>query len=340
MGLRGTQGMASGLADDRTDTPPHEGVPDTATTRPDRHPTGLGLVLVSVGVLTFSVTFPATQLALTSFGAWTTGVGRAVVAAVIAGSILTLRRVPPPRGVPVLRSLVLVSIGIVIGFPACTALALEHVGSAHAAVVTGLLPLATAYVSFLRGEERLGGVFWAASLAGAAVVVLYTLRGGPGAIGIGDAWLALSIVLGGIGYAEGGRLARVIPGWQVIAWALVLSLPVTMLITAVALFFNPVESVQPSALAGLLYVSIFSMFLGFCAWYPGLARAGVARGSQVQLLQPLLTVAWVALLLNGSGIDAVTLVTSAVVVVCVAVAQWQRFHRTRTEDPTTMRKLG
>jgi len=198
-----------------------------------------GLVLVGLGVLTFSFTFPATVVAQSSFDPWTTGIGRAVIAAAAAMVFLAARRVRPPRGAAIWRSIVVVAVGIVVGFPLMTALALEHISSAHAAVVTGLLPLATALVGVLRAGERPSRGFWVASVAGALAVIAFTLRNGLGTFGIGDAYLVAAIVLGGIGYAEGGSLSRSVPGWQVISWALVVSLPVTMVVTVVALATNP-----------------------------------------------------------------------------------------------------
>ncbi|MBF9067113.1 DMT family transporter [Streptacidiphilus fuscans] len=285
-----------------------------------RHATGL--VLAALGVLAFSLTFPATQKAMVSFNAWTIGIGRAVVAALLAGVWLWVRKAARPTREQV-GSLLIVGVGVVAGYPIFTALALEHVTSAHAAVVTGLLPLATATWGRLRGNERPSALFWWASAAGAAVIVAYTLRNGLGAFSLADLLLVGSLVTGGLGYAEGGGLSKSMPGWQVISWGLVLSLPLTLPITVVSLVVSPPHNLGAQSLAGFGYVSVFSMFLGFCAWYPGLARVGVTRGSQLQLLQPLLTVGWAAWLLHES-IDMWTLVAAVLVLVCVGMAQWAR----------------
>lgn len=283
-----------------------------------------GLVMAGAGVLAFSLTFPATQLAMDSFDAWTVGIGRAVVAAALAGICLLVFRARLPRRehlVPV----VMVGLGVVAGYPIFTALALEHVSSSHAAVVTGLLPLATAVVGRIRGNERPSALFWWASTAGAVVILAFTLRHGISGFGVADLLLIGSLITGGIGYAEGGRVSKAMPGWQVISWGLVFSLPLTVPITAVSLALAPPDLGQAGAgaLIGFAYVSVFSMFLGFCAWYPGLARVGVTRGSQMQLLQPLLTVGWAALLL-GESVDLWTLATAVLVLACVGFAQWAR----------------
>lgn len=298
------------------------------TTSPTVNATGL--LLAVLGVLAFSLTFPATQKALPSFNAWTIGIGRAVLAAIPAAIWLMVKRVRRPSREQLIP-LLLVGVGIVAGYPIFTALALEHVSSGHAAVVTGLLPLATAAFGRLRGE-RPSALFWWASAAGAAVIVIYTLRQGFGGFTVADLLLLGSLITGGLGYAEGGRLSKSMPGWQVISWGLVLSLPLTLPITAVSLAVSPPHDIATQPVIGLLYVSLFSMFLGFCAWYPGLARVGVTRGSQIQLLQPVLTVGWAALLLNES-IDAWTLAAAVLVLACVGLAQWARLSASPAATP-------
>lgn len=290
-----------------------------------------GLVFASLGMLAFSFTFPATTEALHGFSAPVIGVGRAVAAAALAGCWLLVRRVPLPSRAD-LVPLAIVAAGVVIGFPLLTAFALEHVTSSHAAVVTGLLPVATAAFGVLRARERPGPLFWAAAVAGAVIVIAYILHGstghgaGHGATGYGagrfslaDLLLLGSLVSGGAAYAEGGVLARRMPGWQVISWALILALPVTVPVTVAALVIAPPHP-GPGAAAGFGYVCVFSMFLGFFAWYRGLADAGVARASQVQLAQPLLTVLWSAVLL-GERLTGSLLLAAAGVLACVGAAQ-------------------
>lgn len=284
----------------------------------------LGLLMAGAGVLAFSLTFPATQKAMEVFNAWQVGIGRAVVAAALAGACLLAVKAKLPAREHLLP-VSLVGLGVVVGYPIFTALALDHVTSSHAAVVTGLLPLATAAFGRLLGNERPSALFWWASALGAAVILAFTLRHGISGFGAADLLLIGSLITGGLGYAEGGRVSKSIPGWQVISWGLVLSLPLTVPITAASLLLEPphLERAGTSALLGFAYVSVFSMFLGFCAWYPGLARVGVTRGSQMQLLQPLMTVGWAALLL-GESIDTWTLAAAVLVVACVGFAQWAR----------------
>ncbi len=271
-----------------------------------------------LGVVIFSGSLPATRLALRDFDPLLLTVARASIAGLLALAIVLLRRERWPQGAQ-WCSLAVVAIGVVLGFPLLTALALQHVTSAHSIVFIGLLPLATAVFGVLRGGERPRPAFWAFSLIGSALVAGFALREGVTAAPIGDALMLLAIVLCGLGYAEGGRLARTLGGWQVISWALVLSLPLMVLAT---LWWWPerLESVSMPGWLSLAYVALFSMFLGFVFWYRGLAQGGIAAVGQLQLLQPFLGLALAAVLLHEQVSVAMLIVTLAVVL-CVAGAK-------------------
>jgi drug/metabolite transporter (DMT)-like permease len=219
-----------------------------------------------------------------------------------------------------LAPLAVVALGVVVGFPLLTALALRHVTSAHAVVFVGLLPLATALFAVARAGERPRPAFWAFSLAGGAMVAGYALgRGGAEASLVGDLLMAAAILACGLGYAEGARLSRALGGWQVISWALVLALPLTLPL-AVAGAPPSWAGVGWPALGALAYVSVFSMLVGFVFWYRGLAQGGIAAVGQLQLLQPFLGLALAAALLDepvGWGLVG----TAAGVVLCVAGAK-------------------
>lgn len=276
----------------------------------------------ALGVLTFSFTFPATVLALRSFDPYVVGAGRSVIAALIALVCLLAVRAPLPKRAH-LPGLIAVAVGCGIGFGLLSALALRHTTSTHAAVIVGLLPAATAIVAVLRVGERPRWPFWAASATGTAAVVAYALSRGAGGLHSADLLLLAALVVGAVGYAEGGRLARAMPGWQVIAWGVLLALPVSLPFTIVALAGQTAHP-TPVAIAGFAYVGLFSMFLGFFAWYRGLAEAGIAKASQLQLAQPMLTIGWSVPLL-GENAGAPALLTGVIVAVCVLVTQ-----RTRT----------
>lgn len=279
------------------------------------------LAWAGLGVLAFSFTFPATVLALRSFDPYLVGAGRSVIAALIAAASLVSVRAPLPKRSD-LPGLIAVAVGCGIGFGLLSALALRHTTSTHAAVIVGLLPAATAIVAVLRTGERPRWPFWVASATGTAVVVAYALSRQAGQLHTADLLLLVALAVGAVGYAEGGRLARTMPGWQVIAWGVLLALPVSLPFTVVALARQTAHP-TPAAIVGFAYVGVFSMFLGFFAWYRGLAEAGIARASQLQLAQPMLTIAWSVPLL-GESVGAPALLTGVIVAACVLVTQRTR----------------
>ncbi len=280
--------------------------------------------------MAFSLSFPATKVALSGFGPVVTGLGRAVVAAAIAGVALLIVRAPLPTG-PQWRKLAVVSACVVIGFPLLSALALQHVGTAHVAVIAGLMPAATAVAAVVGGGERPSRRFWLAALAGLAAVLAFAAVRGAGRPTSADLLLLVAIALVGVGYAEGGALSRTMPGWQVIGWAIVLAVPVLLPVSAYAVLTDPPHDPSASAWLGLAYVSTFSMFVGFVWWYRGLAMGGVARIGQLQLAQPVLTLGWAAVLL-GEHIDALTAVAALVVLAATGATQRARVD-TRGEPP-------
>ncbi|MDQ6836262.1 MAG: DMT family transporter, partial [Actinomycetota bacterium] len=289
-----------------------------------------GLGWAALGVLAFSFTFPATVLAERSFDPLVVGAGRSVISAVIAAATLRLSgaRLPERRHWP---GLVGVALGCGIGFGVLTALALHHTSSTHGAVVIGLLPAATAVVAVLRVGDRPGPWFWFASLLGTAVVTGYALSRGAGSLRPADLLLLAAVVVAAVGYAEGGRLAREMPGWEVVGWGLLLSFPLAVGLTIVGAVRAPPIHITVPALLAFAYVGTVSTFYGFFAWYRGLAEAGVARASQTQLAQPLLTIVWSVPLL-GETLDPVALLAALVVGGCVLITQ-----RARASEPATGR---
>ncbi|MBL3665902.1 DMT family transporter [Streptomyces sp. M2CJ-2] len=311
-----------------------------------RERVGFGTLQAALGVIAFSLTFPATAWGLEGFGPWSLVAVRSMLAGLIAGGCLLavgargggpgaaggsspgrvparwrVRRVPLParRHWP---GLAVVAIGVVLGFPLLTTLALQTSTTAHAAVVVGLLPLTTAAFSALRVGSRPSRTFWAAASAGAVAVLAFTLRQSGGALTTADLYLFAALVVCAAGYTEGGRLAGVMPGWQVIGWALVLCLPLAVPAAALALAVEPVRLTAHSV-AGVLWVAAGSQFLGLVVWYRGMAAIGIPRASQLQLAQPLLTLVWSVLLL-GEHLTAAAPLTAAAVLVCIAVTQRAR----------------
>jgi drug/metabolite transporter (DMT)-like permease len=275
-----------------------------------------------IGVIIFSGSLPATRLAVAAFDPVFLTVARAGIAGLLGLGLLLVCRQPRPRASD-LTSLTIVAFGVVVGFPLLTALALQHVTSAHSIVFIGLLPLSTAIFGVIRGGERPKPAFWAFSLAGSLLVAGFALAQGGEASPLGDGLMLAAIIVCGLGYAEGAKLSRTLGGWQVISWALLLSLPLMAVLTVVywPATFAPVT--LPAWLS-LGYVALFSMLIGFVFWYRGLAQGGIAAVGQLQLLQPFFGLALAAGLLGEAVTPAMLLVTVAVIG-CVAGAR--RFAR-------------
>ena len=271
-----------------------------------------------IGVVIFSASLPATRVAVAGLSPLFVTSARATIAALIAIACLTVVRQARPSMAD-LRSLVIVSFGVVIGFPLLTALALQQITAAHSIVFIGLLPLSTAIFGVLRGGERPGPAFWAWSGIGAATVAGFALVTSGGGNLQGDLLMIAAIVVCGLGYAEGATLSRRLGGWQVISWALLVALPLMAVLTIIDAP-AAVASVPASAWLGLAYISVFSMFLGFVFWYHGLALGGIAGVGQLQLLQPFLGL-FLAGALLGEPIAPAMVVACAVVVLCVAGAR-------------------
>jgi len=275
----------------------------------------VGMAYGLVGVGLFSLTLPVTRVAVAELNPFFISVGRAAGAGLLGAALLLLTRQPFPKGTQMVK-LAGVSLGVVFGFPFFSSVAMETVPASHGGVVLGLLPLATAVAGFVFGGERPGIAFWVTACAGSAVVCVFSLMKGGGSLQVGDIWLVASIVCAAVGYALGGLLARTMGGWQVICWALVIALPISL---PPFVYATLTMNTSPSHKAWIAfgYLMVFSQFLGFFAWNKGLAIGGVARVGMTQLVQPFLTMAaaafWFAEVVSLPEI-------TAAVAVCAAVA--------------------
>jgi len=280
-----------------------------------------GLLFGALGVVIFAMTLPMTRLAVGDAAspqlppAFVTA-GRAALAGLLSIVYLLAvgARFPARRHGP---ALAFSAAGTVVGFPLCLALALRQVDAMHAAVVTGLIPLSTAVIAALVFRQRPSAAFWACALAGCALVLGFAAWQGGGAVSAGDGWLLLAVLFTGIGYVAGAKVAVDLPAPQVICWVLVFSLPLTL---PAALWCWPAAPASVGAWGGFLYVSIFSMWLGFFAWYRGLTLGGVVRVSQVQLLQPFLALLFAVPVL-GEKLDAITVVFALAVIGVVFIGR-------------------
>ncbi|MDQ8934853.1 DMT family transporter [Acinetobacter rudis] len=268
-----------------------------------------------IGVTIFAGSLPATRVAVADFDPLFLTAIRALIAALLGVFLLIVLKQPKPK-LTDLPSLAMSALGVVIGFPLLTALALQYVTSAHSIVFIGLLPLCTALFAVLRAGERPKPLFWVFSILGAAFVAGYSAFGSSGASLKGDLLMLAAVLVCGFGYAEGARVSRTLGGWQVICWALLLSLPIML---PIALWDMPssFSHVSLSAWFALAYVSIFSMFLGFVFWYKGLVQGGIAAVGQLQLFQPFIGLTLAAVLLHES-VSWTMLVITLIAVLCVA----------------------
>ncbi|MEU4619938.1 DMT family transporter [Actinoplanes sp. NPDC023801] len=284
------------------------------------------ITLGALGVLAFSMSLPATRVAVQELDPWFVAFGRAVGAAALATAYLWLSRAPRPSRAQWWR-LAIVALGVVAGFPLFTSLALISATSAHGAVVVAVLPAMTAVFAVARAGERPPVLFWMAGGSGLVAVLTFLVLSGSvhGGLGVTDLYLLAAIGLCALGYAEGGVLARELGGARTICWALIVALPVTVPFTAVAAISHPPHA-SAAGWAAFGYLTVVSMFLGFFAWYAGLARGGIARVGQIQLVQPVLTLIWSALLLR-EPVGAGSIAAASVVLVFVVLTQRSRIPR-------------
>lgn len=266
------------------------------------------------GVVIFSGSLPATRIAVQEMDPFFLTFLRASVAGVLAIMlILFLRQTRPQRSQ--LISLIIVALGVVVGFPLLTAMALRHVSSAHSIVFLGLLPMATAIFGVVRGSERPRLAFWIFSVTGSLLVIGFALFQGGAIFATGDLLMLASIVVCGLGYAEGAKLSRELGGWQVICWALIIALPV-MLVATIETIPKGISDISLPVWLALGYVSLFSMLIGFIFWYRGLAAGGIAAVGQLQLLQPFFGLGLSATLLSETVSPVMIMITLGVIL-CV-----------------------
>lgn len=275
-----------------------------------------------IGVVVFSGSLPATRIAVSAFDPVFVTFARASIAGLLALMALLVFKVSPP-GRKQLLPLAVVALGVVAGFPLLSAWALQYIDAARSIVFVGLLPLATALFALVRGGERPRPLFWLFSLAGSLLVAGYALAQGAAGSAAGDLLMLGAIVLCGLGYAEGAALTKTLGGWQVICWALVLSLPVMLPLT---FLYMPTsfEGIATDAWVSLAYVSLFSMLIGFFFWYRGLAQGGIATVGQLQLLQPFFGLALAALLLHEEVSMGMLAVTVGVILCVVGTKRFAR----------------
>ncbi|MDR0196095.1 MAG: DMT family transporter [Myroides sp.] len=268
-----------------------------------------------IGVLLFSGSMPATKVAVLELDPIFVTTARAAIAGILALiCLLTFKEKRPTKAQ--LMPLAIVAVGGVIGFPLLSALALQHITSAHSLVYLGILPMSTAVFAVLRGGEKPKSIFWLFSILGSLIVIGFAVLQGGTSSPVGNVLMLIAILLCGLSYAEGAKLSKSLGGWQVISWAVVLSLPVSLPMMFLTAPSHP-ELISTNAWVGVAYLGVFSMFIGFVFWYKGLAQGGIASVGQLQLLQPFFGLALAASLLNEHVSSNMILVTLGVIL-CVA----------------------
>lgn len=276
-----------------------------------------GMWLGLIGVVIFALTLPMTRLAVGAasdpqLSPLFVSSGRAALAGLLSIVVLAVARARRPRRDEWLAYAVSAA-GTVIGFPLFLGLALRDVEAMHAAVITGVLPLATALAAAVYFRQRPSSGFWLCAVGGCALVVAFAVHQGGGRLSAADGLLAIAVASAAVGYVAGARLAARLPAEVVICWVLVLSLPFTL---PLMLASWPAGSVRTAAWGGFAYVTLFSMWIGFFAWYRGLALGGTVRVSQVQLMQPFLSLLFAVPIL-GERLDATTVAFSIAVIATV-----------------------
>jgi len=264
-----------------------------------------GMLLGLIGVSAFGLTLPATRVVVPYLDPIFIGLGRAVLAALVAVLLLFSFKQKIPNKKQIYQ-LSIVALGVVVGFPVFSSWAMQYVPASHGGVVLGVLPLATAAVGVLIGNERPSFSFWLVSVLGSGLVILYALIQGSGGIHIADLALLGAVISAAIGYAVGARLSREIGGWQVISWALVLAFPF-IVIPAISYAPESLSNISVASYVSFLYLALVSQLFAFFIWYKGLALGGIARVSQTQLLQPFITLL-ASVLFLGEVIDIETVV--------------------------------
>lgn len=259
------------------------------------------MILGFIGVLAFSLTLPTTQIALRELNPEQIAIWRAIYAALAACVVLLIFRPERPRGVQFFP-LIGCSLGTVFGFPIFISLAMQSVSASQGAIVVGLLPMATAVFGVLIGREKVGILFWVFSLTGTVLTLIFIFQKGGSQLEIGHLYLFLAVVSAGFGYASGGVLSRHLKAWSVACWSLIVALPI--LVVAGASIAPVPSSSSWQVLSAFVYLAFVSQLFGFFAWYRGMALAGIARVSQLQLLQLFFTIGFAAILLREPlGLD-------------------------------------
>ncbi|MDT8862238.1 DMT family transporter [Alkalihalobacillus sp. MEB130] len=277
-----------------------------------------GMILGFIGIVCFSLTLPATSIAVPYFGEVIVGLGRTVIAAIIVGTIFIIKKQSLPNKRQ-FKSLLIVAVGAVLAFPLLTTFAMKSLPVSHGAIELALLPLATAGFAMWRGGERPSKRYWIACTIGAITIIIYAIYLGLGQLQIGDIALIVAVIVLGLSYAEGGKLSKELGSWQVIAWAILIGAPFFIIPVACSISVDMLQA-PIEAWISLFYLGVVSQFLAYVAWYGGMSIGGVAKVGQIQYLQPFLMIGFSVVFL-GESITWLTIVLATIVVICVIIGK-------------------
>lgn len=277
-----------------------------------------GMLIGLVGVVIFGVTLPLTKLAAEVFNAEFISFGRATLAGIAGLIYITIQRAPLPSWA-VIKRLVWIICGVIIGFPYLMTLAMVSGSSSHGGIILGFMPLLTTIVGVIKFKERPSKGFWLVSLMGTGIVLTYALIQGSGSLSTMDFLLLGATIFSAVGYAEGAELSRTMSPKLVISWAVVVALPINLLMTILNFQVEYIQ-VDPKYVMSFLFLGLFSMYIGFFFWYQGMALGGIARVGQVQLVQPFITLVFANLIL-AERLEAINFIFAGLVVLSVILGK-------------------
>ena len=277
-----------------------------------------GMLIGFVGIAIFSLTLPFTQMAVNEMSPFFLAFGRASIAGVCALILLIFNKSKFPNRVQI-KKLIIIVVGVVYGFPIFTSIAMTTLPSSHSGIVLGILPLAMSLFAAIKYKEKPSLSFWLTSIFGTFMVVSYTFMDNDGSLMIEDLWLLFAILFAAIGYSEGGILSKEMGSIAVISWALVISLPLNLFASYV-FYETSYATISFQAFMSLMYVGLFSMFIGFFFWYKGIAIGGISRVGQVQLIQPFLTIIG-AYFLTNEKITFLNILFALIVLIVIIIGR-------------------
>ena len=277
-----------------------------------------GMLIGFIGIAIFSLTLPFTQMAVNEMSPFFLAFGRASIAGICALILLIFNKSKFPNRVQI-KKLIIIVVGVVYGFPIFTSIAMTTLPSSHSGIVLGILPLAMSLFAAIKYKEKPSLSFWLTSIFGTFMVISYTFMDNDGSLMIEDLWLLFAILFAAIGYSEGGILSKEMGSIAVISWALVISLPLNLFASYV-FYETSYATISFQAFMSLMYVGLFSMFIGFFFWYKGIAIGGISRVGQVQLIQPFLTIIG-AYFLTNEKITFLNILFALIVLIVIIIGR-------------------